>query len=81
MYLVAPDLLTDACGLSLGLIILTVPAGLVLWSLGWWSHRFWVVLFMTVLAGVCGLHVGASYNAPPLLAAVLLALAAGPASC
>jgi hypothetical protein len=77
MYLVAPDILADACGLSFGLILLTVPAGLLLWLLGWWSHRFWVVLLTTVLAGVAGLHYGGDFHAPPLLAAVLLALSAG----
>ena len=77
MYLPAPDILADACGLSLGLILLTVPAGIVLWLLGWWSHRFWVVLFTTVLAGVAGLHYAGDFHAPPLVAAVLLALSAG----
>jgi hypothetical protein len=77
MYLVAPDILADACGLSLGLILLAVPVGLVLWLLGWWSHRFWVVLLTTVVAGVYGLHVAPAFQAPALLAGLLLALAAG----
>jgi hypothetical protein len=77
MYLVAPDLLTDACGLSLGLVLLALPVGLVLWLLGWWSHRFWVVLCTTVLAGVWGLHTAGNFHTPPLVAAVLLALSAG----
>jgi hypothetical protein len=77
MYLIAPDILADACGLSVGQIWLIVPAGLVLWLLGWRSHRFWVVLFTTVIAGVYGLVAGADYQAPPLVAAVLLALSAG----
>ncbi len=77
MYLVAPDILADACGLSLGLMLLAVPIGLVLWLLGWWSHRFWVVLLTTVVAGVYGLHAGANFQTPPLVAAVLLALSAG----
>src|SRR5260370_4144102 len=77
MVLVSPDILADACGLSLGLMLLTVPVGLALWLLGWWSHRFWVVLLTTVLAGVWGLHSAPSWEAPRLVAAVLLALSAG----
>jgi hypothetical protein len=77
MVLVSPDILTDACGLSLGLMLLTVPVGLALWLLGWWSHRFWVVLLTTVSAGVWGLHSAPSWEAPPLVTAVLLALSAG----
>lgn len=77
MVLIAPDILADACGLSLGLMLLAVPIGLVLWALGWWSHRFWVVLLATVLAGVYGLQAGSSLHAPPIVGAVLLALSAG----
>jgi hypothetical protein len=77
MHLVPPDILTDACELSLGLMLLTVPIGLALWLLGWWSHRFWVVLLTTVLAGLWGLHSAPAWQAPPLVAAVLMAFAAG----
>jgi hypothetical protein len=77
MYLVAPDILADACGLSLGLMLLLVPIGLMLWLLGWWSHRFWVVMATTILAGVYGLAIAPTIQAQPLVAAVLLALSAG----
>src|SRR5260370_17986016 len=77
MVLVSPDILADACGLSLGLMVLAVPAGLALWLLGWWCHRFWAVLLTTVLAGVWGLNSAPAWEAPPLVAAVLLALSAG----
>jgi hypothetical protein len=77
MHLVPSDILGDACGLSLGLILVTVPIGLVLWLLGWWSHRFWVVLFATVLAGVYGLQSAQGLQASGLAGAVLMALSAG----
>jgi hypothetical protein len=77
MAVVTPDILADACSLSLGLMLLMVPIGLALWLLGWWSHRFWVVMFTTVLAGVWGLDSAPAWQAPPLLTAVLLALSAG----
>lgn len=77
MVLVAPEILADACGLSLGLILAIVPVAFFLWLLGWWSHRFWVVLTTTVVAGIYGLNAPPDQPAPPWVAAVLLALSAG----
>jgi MFS family permease len=77
MQLVAPDILSDACGLSVGLIILGLVMGIALWLFGWRCHRFWIVLITTVLAGVYGLYDGTLFRAQPLIAALLLALAGG----
>ena len=41
------------------------------------SHRFWVVLATTILAGIFGLSESPAFQAQPLLAGLLLALAAG----
>jgi hypothetical protein len=73
----APDLLTDARGLSVPLCSAGLVIGAALWLLGWRSHRFWVVLITTVLGGLYGLAEGATFRAQPLVAAVLLAIAAG----
>lgn len=77
MYIIATDILTDLCGLSLGLLIALIPIGLTLWLFGWWSHRFWIVLATTVMAGVFGLLEATSWHAQPIVVAVLLAIAAG----
>lgn len=77
MYVVTPDLVSDLCGLSLGLLLAAGGAGLVLWLFGWKSHRFWVVLLTTVAAGVYGLQHADTFKTPPLVAAILLAIAAG----
>ncbi len=77
MQLVAPDILADACGLSLGLVITAIVVGLALWLFGWSWHRFWIVLITTVLAGVYGLYDAEVFRSQPLLAATLLALAGG----
>ncbi len=77
MSLISADILGDLCGLSLGLIIAILPIGLLLWLFGWWSHRFWIVLTTTVLAGVFGLLEATSWGVQPILIAVLLAIAAG----
>ena len=77
MTIIATDILADLCGLSLGLLIALIPIGLMLWLLGWWSHRFWIVLATTVLAGVVGLLEATTWQAQPIVAAVLLAIAAG----
>jgi hypothetical protein len=77
MVVIASDILADLCGLSLGLIIALMPIGLMLWLFGWWSHRFWIVLMTTVLAGIVGLVEATSWHAQPIIVAVLLAIAAG----
>ena len=74
MQLVAPDLLVELCGLSPGLVGLAAAVGAALWLLGWWSHRFWVVLIATVAAGVYGLYEAPAHK---LVASLLLALASG----
>jgi hypothetical protein len=77
MQLLAPDILSDACGLSAGLIFTGLILGLALWLFGWSCHRFWIVLITTVLAGIYGLYDAAAFRAQPLVAAVLLALVGG----
>jgi hypothetical protein len=77
MQLIGPDILSDACGLSVGLLIAGIVVGLALWLFGWRWHRFWIVLITTVLAGIYGLYDSAVFRAQPLLAAVLLALVGG----
>jgi uncharacterized membrane protein YccC len=77
MQLVAPDILSDACGLSVGLLIIGMILGLALWLFGWAAHRFWIVLITTVLAGVYGLYDAAIFRAQPFIAALLLALVGG----
>jgi hypothetical protein len=75
--IVATDILADLCGLSLGLLIALIPIGLMLTLYGWWSHRFWIVLATTVLAGVVGLLEATAWQAQPIVVAILLAVAAG----
>jgi hypothetical protein len=77
MEWVTPDIVAEFCGLSLGVILTGSGLGLVLWLLGWWSHRFWIVLATTVLAGVYGLQEAAALQTHPLIAGTLLAIAAG----
>jgi MFS family permease len=77
MQMVSPELIADLCGLSLGLLLAGVVVGFVLWLFGWKSHRFWVVLLATIAAGVYGLQEAAVFKTSPLVAALLLAVAAG----
>jgi hypothetical protein len=77
MQLVAPDILADARGLSPALCVVGLVVGAALWSSGWWSHRFWVVLITTVVGGICGLYEGPTLRAQPMVAAILLAIAGG----
>lgn len=77
MHLLAPDILAEARGLSVGLCAAGISVGLALWLLGWRAHRFWIVLFTTVGAGILGLLSGHAHGVQPLVAGLLLALAAG----
>jgi hypothetical protein len=77
MNLIAGDILRDVTQLSMVLPIGGLLAGLVLWLAGWWTHRFWVVLSLTVLGGIVGLQHAAELHTQPLLAALGVALAAG----
>jgi len=77
MDLFVPDIFADMRQLSAVLPLGGLLAGLVLWLAGWWTHRFWVVLTLTVLGGVVGLQCAAQLRTQPLLAALGVALVAG----
>lgn len=77
MHLIAPDILLEARGLSVAVSATGLVIGLLLWVLGWWGHRFWVVLFTTVVAGILGLFSVRVYGMQPMVAGILLAVAAG----
>ncbi len=77
MPLLAPDVLAEAQGLPLAYSITGLGLGLLLWALGWWGHRFWIVLATTLLAGVFALSAGPPSGVQPLVIAILVAVAAG----
>jgi hypothetical protein len=77
MVLIPSDIMRDALGLSPGLSAIGFAVGLLLWLTGWRGHRFWIVLAATVGAGVFGLLKGPIHQIQPLVAGVLLAIAAG----
>lgn len=77
MQMIAPDIVADVRSLSAALQVMGLIVGLFLWLLGWRNHRFWVVLVITVSAGTYGLAQAAALHTAPLVAALLLAVAAG----
>jgi hypothetical protein len=77
MHLVAPDILAAARGLSVPVCAGGLILGLILWLTGGLAHRFWLVLFITVAAGIRGLSLGEAYGVQPLVSGLLLAVAAG----
>jgi hypothetical protein len=77
MQLVAPDILEAAVGLSPALSITAFLIGALLWIVGGLTHRFWVVLGGTLIAGVVGLFVGKRFDMQPLVAGLLLAVSVG----
>ncbi len=77
MQLVAPDILEAAVGLSPALAVTAFLIGALLWFVGGLTHRFWVVLGATLIAGVVGLFVGKRFDMQPLVAGLLLAVSVG----
>jgi hypothetical protein len=77
MPMLAPDILAEARGLPVAISGPGAALGLALWATGWGYHRFWIVLFTTLLAGTFVLASGPVSGVQPLVAAVLLAIGAG----
>jgi hypothetical protein len=76
MLLLQPDILAEAKGLSVAVSATGAVLGTALWLTGWWAHRFWIVLFTTLVAGVFALATPLG-GVQPLVVALLLAVAAG----
>lgn len=77
MQFIDPDVLAAGRGLSHGAAAFALFVGLLLWSLGWRWHRFWVVFAITMSAGLIGLTAGKASGGSVLVVGVLLAVAAG----
>lgn len=77
MYLINPDVLADAKGLSVGATAFFLLVGITLWGFGWRWHRFWVVFAVTLTAGLWGISAGRAAGTQVLAVSVLVALAAG----
>ncbi len=77
MVLVDPEILEAGRQLSLPLSAAGLLIGTLLWLCGAWTHRFWVVLSLTLLAGVYGLLHGPDHGMQPIVAGLILAVAAG----
>jgi hypothetical protein len=77
MHLIAPDILTEARGLSVGVLATGIALGLLLWLFGWRWHRFWTVVAVTVSGGLYGLATGQAGGGHVLALGLLLAVSAG----
>jgi hypothetical protein len=77
MSVLIPEVLHEGRYLHPGILCAALVVGLVLWTLGCWGHRFWTVLFTTVLAGIAGLKFGPQVGLIPLVGGLLVAVAAG----
>jgi hypothetical protein len=77
MVLIAPDILQECRDLSVVVLIFGMVIGLLLWLLGGWGHRFCIVLVTTLVAGVAGLYFGPPWGMQPLVAGLLMGVAAG----
>jgi len=77
MGAVEPEVLREGLLLPPAVLAAGLVLGLLLWLLGGWGHRFWIVLLTTLLSGVVGLVYGPEFGIQPLVAGLLVAVAAG----
>jgi hypothetical protein len=77
MSVLIPEVLEIGKDLSPGVLVAALVVGLLLWLLGGYGHRFWTVLFTTVLAGIAGLYLGPQVGLQRLVGGLLVAVAAG----
>src|SRR3954451_12240634 len=77
MQLIAPDILTEARGLTGAMLGTVCVLGFSLWLFGWRWHRFWVVAGITLAAGLIGLNAARPAGVQVMAVGILLAVAAG----
>jgi hypothetical protein len=77
MQLIAPDILSEARGLTGAMLGTITVLGVALWLFGWRWHRFWVVSGITLGAGLIGLNAGRTGGTQVLAVGILLAVGAG----
>jgi hypothetical protein len=76
-YLFAPDILAEGRGLSPWISGVILLVGLILWLWGARTHRFWVAVGTTLVAGWLGLTLAPQLGMQPLVAGLLLAVSGG----
>src|ERR1700722_2593595 len=77
MHLIAPDIMAEAHGLSPATPAVGATVGTLLWFYGSYGHRFWIVMLLTLSAGIYGLYFGPAYGMQPMVAGLLLAVSTG----
>ena len=77
MHLIAPDIMAEARGLSPAIPAVGTTIGALLWLYGSYGHRFWIVMLLTLAAGIYGLYFGPAYGMQPMVAGLLLAVSTG----
>jgi len=74
---VVPDILRDLAELSVALCVGLFAIGFLLYILGGYGHRFWLVLGTTLAAGIVGLQYGQQFGMQPLVAGLFVGVSAG----
>jgi hypothetical protein len=77
VVLLDPEILEAGRDLSPAATGAGVAIGLLIWLFGISMHRFWIVAALTLGAGVYGLAYGPELGMQPIIAGLLLAVAAG----
>ena len=62
MHFLDPDIFSEVIKLSTPTLIAILLCGLLLWSAGYLTHKFWVVFLATAGAGVLGFDKGPDFG-------------------
>lgn len=77
MHFLDPDIFSEVIKLSTPTLIAILLCGLLLWSAGYLTHKFWVVFLATAGAGVLGFDKGPDFGIQGIFAALLFGISAG----
>ncbi|MSR30740.1 MAG: hypothetical protein EXR99_04465 [Gemmataceae bacterium] len=77
MHFLDPEIFADVNKLSALTLIFLAAFSLLLWTMGYTTHKFWVVFLSTGLAGYFGFETGPAMGMQPLLSALLFGFSAG----
>jgi hypothetical protein len=77
MHFLDAEIFSEVVKLSNPTLIAIVLCGLLLWSAGYLTHKFWVVFLATAGAGVLGFDKGPDFGIQGVFAALLFGISAG----
>lgn len=77
MHFLDAEIFSEVVNLSTPTLIAILFCGILLWSAGYLTHKFWVVFLATAGAGILGFDKGPGFGIQGIFAALLFGISAG----